>query len=111
MRGAPYNRLAANLLAFHTLMDMTQALQEIQEAGPAISLAALPPSAPMAPQQYERFGHYALNPNRLPPLERYLAFQIAALANCIGEVCVLCSNPYRPPERLRSRPTNPYVPC
>lgn len=71
-----------NLLAFHTLVNMTQALQQIQQAGHAIELAALATFSPYGTQQYNRFGHYALNPNRLPePLERYLAFQIPALAN------------------------------
>jgi hypothetical protein len=76
-----YNHLVANLLAFHTLVNMTQALQQIQRAGHPIDLAALATFSPYGTAQYNRFGDYALNPNRLPePLERYLAFQIAALS-------------------------------
>ena len=75
-----YNHLVANLLAFHTLVNMTQALGQIQQAGHAIDLAALATFSPYGTEQYNRFGHYALNPDRLPePLERYLALPIAAL--------------------------------
>jgi len=75
-----YNHLVANLLAFHTLVNMTQALQQIQQAGHLIDLEALATFSPYATEQYNRFGDYALNPNRRPePLERYLAFQIGAL--------------------------------
>jgi hypothetical protein len=70
----------ANPLAFHTLANMTQALGQIQQAGHAIDLAALVTFSPYGTEQYNRFGHYALNPDRLPePLERYLALPIAAL--------------------------------
>ncbi len=77
-----YNHLVANLLAFHTLVNMTQALQQIQQAGYPMDLAALATFSPYGTEPYNRFGDYALNPNRLPePLERYLAFQIAALSD------------------------------
>ncbi len=75
-----YNHLVANLLAFHTLVNMTQALQKIQQAGHVIDLAALATFSPYGTEQYNRFGNYALNPNRLPePLELYLAFQFETL--------------------------------
>ena len=75
-----YNHLVANLLAFHTLVNMTQALQKIQQAGHVIDLAALATFSPYGTEQYNRFGNYALNPNRLPePLELYLAFQFGTL--------------------------------
>lgn len=72
-----YNHLIANLLAFHTLVSMTRALQQIQQAGHPIDPAALATFSPYGTEQYNRFGSYALNPNRLPePLAQYLAFQI-----------------------------------
>ncbi len=61
---------------------MTQALQQIQRVGHPIELAALATFSPNGTAQYNRFGDYALNPNRLPePLEPYLAFQIAAVSD------------------------------
>lgn len=75
-----YNHLVANLLAFHTLVNMTQALQRIQQAGHTIDLAALATFNPYHTEKYNRFGNYALNPNRSPePLEQYLAFLIPGL--------------------------------
>lgn len=76
-----YNHLVANLLAFHTLVNMTQALQQIQQAGHTIDLAALATFSPYSTEQYNRFGDYALNPDRRPePLEQYLRFPIHGLA-------------------------------
>lgn len=67
-----YNHLIANLLAFHTLVSMTRALQQIQQAGHPIDPAALATFSPYGTEQYNRFGSYALNPNRLPePLAQY----------------------------------------
>jgi len=75
-----YNHLVANLLAFHTLVNMTQALQRIQQVGHTIDLAALATFNPYHTDQYNRFGNYALNPNRLPePLAQYLEFLIPGL--------------------------------
>jgi len=75
-----YNHLVANLLAFHTLVNMTQALQRIQQAGHTIDLEVLATFNPYHTDQYNRFGNYALNPNRSPePLEQYLAFLIPGL--------------------------------
>lgn len=76
-----YNHLVANLLAFHTLVNMTQALQRIQQAGHTIDRAALATFNPYHTEQYNRFGNYALNPNRFPePLAQYLAFLIPGLS-------------------------------
>ena len=76
-----YNHLVANLLAFHTLVNMTQALQRIQQAGHTIDLAALATFNPYHTEKYNRFGNYALNPNRLPePLAQFLAFLIPGLS-------------------------------
>ena len=70
----------ANLLAFHTLVNMTQALQRIQQSGQTIDLAALATFNPYHTEQYNRFGSYTLNPNRLPePLAQYLEFLIPGI--------------------------------
>jgi TnpA family transposase len=75
-----YNHLVANLLAFHMLVNMTQALQRIQQGGHTIDLAALATFNPYHTDQYNRFGSYTLNPNRLPePLAQYLEFLIPGL--------------------------------
>lgn len=71
-----YNHLAANLLAFHTLVSMTRALHQIRQAGHTINLEALATFSPYRIEQYNRFGSYTLNPNRTPePLEPYLTFE------------------------------------
>ena len=76
-----YNHLVANLLAFHTLVNMTQALQRMQQAGHTIDLAALATFNPYHTDKYNRFGNYALNPNRLPePLAQFLEFLIPGLS-------------------------------
>ena len=60
---------------------MTQALQQIQQAGYTIDPAVLATFNPYRREQYNRFGNYALNPNRSPePLEQFLAFQIPGLS-------------------------------
>ncbi len=75
-----YNHLVANLLAFHTLVNMTQALQRIQQSGQTIDLAALATFNPYHTEQYNRSGSYTLNPNRLPePLAQYLEFLIPGI--------------------------------
>ncbi len=77
-----YNHLVANLLAFHTLVGMTRALHQIQQAGHAIDLEALATFSPYGTEHFNRFGSYALNPNRLPePLEQYRALRFSPLAD------------------------------
>jgi TnpA family transposase len=75
-----YNHLVANLVAFHTLVTMTRALHEIEQEGHPIDLEALATFDPYRVGHINRFGDYAINPNRQPePLERYLAFRLPAV--------------------------------
>ena len=66
-----YNHLVANLLSFHTLVNMTKVLQQMHEEGHIIDMAALATFSPYRTGQINRFGDYAINRNRKPePLEQ-----------------------------------------
>ena len=69
-----YNHLVANLLSFHTLVNMTKVLQQMHEEGHIIDMAALATFSPYRTGQINRFGDYAINRNRKPePLEQILS--------------------------------------
>ena len=74
-----YNHLVANLLAFHTLVTMTRALNQAAQEGHAIDREALASMNPYRTGHYNRFGKYALNPNRIPePLDFVMEMLMAA---------------------------------
>lgn len=70
-----YNHLVANLLSFHTLVNMTKALHQMHEEGHTIDLEALATFSPYRTEHINRFGDYVINRNRTPaPLgHHYLA--------------------------------------
>ncbi len=61
-----YNHLIANLLAFHTLVTMSGALQQMDQEGHAIDLEALATLSPYRTEHINRFGDYVINTNRRP---------------------------------------------
>jgi hypothetical protein len=74
-----YNHLVANLLAFHTLATMTRALNQAAQEGHAIDREALATFNPYRTEHLNRFGKYAVNPNRIPdPLDFDMDIPMAA---------------------------------
>jgi TnpA family transposase len=68
-----YNHLVANLLAFHTVVTISAALDWMREEGYDIDVEALAVFSPYQTEHINRFGNYTLNPNRRPePLEWHL---------------------------------------
>jgi TnpA family transposase len=68
-----YNHLVANLLAFHTVVTISAALDRMREEGYDIDVEALAVFSPYQTEYINRFGNYTLNPNRRPePLEWHL---------------------------------------
>jgi TnpA family transposase len=68
-----YNHLIANLLSFHSLVTMTRALHQLLQEGHEADMEALARLSPYQTEHINRFGNYALNPNRTPePLDHNL---------------------------------------
>ena len=66
-----YNHLVANLLSFHTLVNMTKALQLMNQEGHSVDMEALATFSPYRTEHINRFGDYVINRNRKPEsLER-----------------------------------------
>jgi TnpA family transposase len=66
-----YNHLMANLLVFHNLVTLTNAVQRVQADGLKASDEALAALTPYQTEHINRFGHYAVNVSRTPdPLPR-----------------------------------------
>ena len=65
-----YNHLVANLMSFHTLVNMTKALFQMHQEGHTIDMDALATFSPYRTEHINRFGDYVINKNRKPePLE------------------------------------------
>jgi TnpA family transposase len=66
-----YHHLVANLLIFHNVVTMTKALQLLMGDGNPIDEEALACLSPYQTEHINRFGRYALKPDRVPePLDR-----------------------------------------
>ena len=61
-----YNHLIANLLIFHTVVGMTQVLDQAGKEGCAFKEEALAAISPYHTEHINRFGHYALDLDRSP---------------------------------------------
>jgi TnpA family transposase len=72
-----YNHLVANLLAFHNLVSMSKALQQLTTEGKSIEWEALSTLSPYRTEHINRFGNYVINANRRPELlEPLMQFSI-----------------------------------
>jgi len=61
-----YNHLVANLLVFHNLVTLTNALQRLQHDGLKASEEALATLTPYQTEHTNRFGNYIVNFSRTP---------------------------------------------
>lgn len=72
-----YNHLVANLLAFHNLVSMSKAIQQLTTEGKSIDWEALSTLSPYRTEHINRFGNYVINANRRPePLEPLMQFSM-----------------------------------
>jgi TnpA family transposase len=61
-----YNHLIANLLAFHNVVAMTNALRRMESEGLEVRDEWMAEFSPFQTERINRFGHYAVNFNRTP---------------------------------------------
>ena len=61
-----YNHLIANLLAFHNVVAMTNALRRMESEGLEVRDEWVAEFSPFQTERINRFGHYAVNFNRSP---------------------------------------------
>ena len=61
-----YNHLVANLLIFHTIVDMTRGLERMAAEGLPVDEAALASLSPYQTEHINRFGNYTLDFARVP---------------------------------------------
>jgi hypothetical protein len=98
-----YNHLVANLLAFHTVVTISAALDRMREEGYDIDVEALAVFSPYQTEHINRFGNYTLNPNRRPeplgtaPTKRSIGRRRYGL---LSDQCVFYSNPCQYPRNL-----------
>lgn len=68
-----YNHLVANLVAFHTVVSMTKAMNQLIREGYSVDIAAASLFSPYRIGHINRFGSYVVNFERIPdPLESTL---------------------------------------
>ena len=72
-----YNHLVANLLIFHNVVTMSNALERLAAEGYALDADLIACSSPYLTGHLNRFGRYALNRDRVPePLESVREFKM-----------------------------------
>jgi TnpA family transposase len=62
-----YNHLVANLVVFHNVVSMTQVLQELVDEGYPVTPEILAHLSPYKTGHINRFGHYELRFDHIPP--------------------------------------------
>jgi Tn3 transposase DDE domain len=62
-----YNHLVANLVVFHNVVSMTRVLQDLIDAGYPITPEIIARLSPYKTEHMNRFGHYELRVDRVPP--------------------------------------------
>jgi TnpA family transposase len=62
-----YNHLVANLVVFHNVVSMTRVLQELVDEGYPVTPEILAHLAPYKTGHINRFGHYDVRFDHLPP--------------------------------------------
>jgi TnpA family transposase len=62
-----YNHLVANLVVFHNVVSMTRVLQELVDEGYPVTPEILAHMAPYKTGHINRFGHYDLRFDHIPP--------------------------------------------
>jgi Tn3 transposase DDE domain len=62
-----YNHLVANLVVFHNVVSMTRALQEFIAEGYPVTPELIARLSPYKTEHINRFGHYELRFDRVPP--------------------------------------------
>ena len=72
-----YNHLVANLLIFHNVVTMSNALQRLVAEGYELDADLIACSSPYLTEHLNRFGRYALNRDRVPePLDSVRKFKM-----------------------------------
>ena len=72
-----YNHLVANLLIFHNVVTMSNALERLVAEGYALDADLIACSSPYLTGHLNRFGRYALNRDRVPePLDSVREFKM-----------------------------------
>ena len=72
-----YNHLVANLLIFHNVVTMSNALKRLVAEGYELDANLIACSSPYLTEHLNRFGRYALNRDRVPePLESVREFKM-----------------------------------
>ena len=69
-----YNHLVANLLAFHNVVAITNAVRRMEAEGFEVRDECVAELSPYQTERINRFGHYALNFSR-PPVAPSLDFR------------------------------------
>lgn len=62
-----YNYLVAHLVVFHHVVSMTQVLQDLIDAGYPVTPEIIARLSPYKTEHINRFGHYELRFDRVPP--------------------------------------------
>jgi TnpA family transposase len=62
-----YNHLVANLVVFHNVVSMTRVLQDLIDAGYPVTPEIMARLSPYKTEHINRFGHYELRSDRVPP--------------------------------------------
>jgi TnpA family transposase len=62
-----YNHLVANLVVFHNVVSMTRVLQDLIDAGYPVTPEIIARLSPYKTEHINRFGHYDLRFDRVPP--------------------------------------------
>jgi Tn3 transposase DDE domain len=62
-----YNHLVANLVVFHNVVSMTRVLQDLIDAGYPVTPEIIARLSPHKTEHINRFGHYELRFDRVPP--------------------------------------------
>jgi TnpA family transposase len=62
-----YNHLVANLVVFHNVVSMTRVLQDLIDAGYPVTPEIIARLSPYKTEHINRFGHYELRFDRVPP--------------------------------------------
>jgi len=62
-----YNHLVANLVVFHNVVSMTRVLQDLVDEGDLVTPEIIARLSPYTTEHINRFGHYELHFDHVPP--------------------------------------------
>ena len=81
-----YNHLVANLVVFHNVVSMPRVLQDLIDAGYPVTPEIIAQLSPYKTEHINRFGHYELRFDRVPPP----ITEELSLSPAPGKVEILC---------------------